>query len=100
VTVNLEQYMMTPTDGRTIFERAMADRNQHLKERNAKDHLNSELFVKDALKDFEALQRKKVENNRLREEIRASAANKPVHVRRFVDDVLSNEKSYVDLNLL
>lgn len=100
VTVDLEQYMMSPTDGRTIFERAMADRNQFLKERNSKEHLDEERFVKDAIIDFDSLQSKKVENNRLREEIRASAATKPLHVRRLVDEILTNERSYVDLNRL
>jgi hypothetical protein len=56
-TVDLEQYMSTPsTDGKSIFERALADRNEFVANANAKKFVNRSLFINDAIADFNAVQ--------------------------------------------
>lgn len=55
-TVDIEQFMSKPsTDGKSIFEQALSARNTAIADHNAKNHLDRDLFISDAVADFNAL---------------------------------------------
>jgi len=93
--------MVAPSsDGLSIFQRAMAERDEFIANDNSQNAINRNLLIKDAISDFNALQKQKQHNLRLKAELRASAGSKPRQVRDFVEEVLSSDNSYVDLNIL
>ena len=99
VTVDLEQ-LMVQDGGQSIFKRAMDARNKYVHEEKARTQLDRNRFIRGSIEDFNALQAQKIANKRIHDELRASAATKPQRVRDFVEDVLADQKSYVNLSLL
>ena len=54
--VDLEHFMVAPpSDGKSIFQRALAARNEYIAEHNEEHAFNRNLFIKDAISDFNAL---------------------------------------------
>lgn len=54
--VDLEKLMVAPApDGKSIFQRALAARNEFFADHNEENALNRNLFIKDAISDFNAL---------------------------------------------
>lgn len=43
------------TDGKSIFEQALSARNTVVADHNAKNYLDRDLFISDAVSDFNAL---------------------------------------------